>query len=313
MSKPPVRYPTVVIPFNTECRSENCQDVCVYLRPETNGIQVESAMLRTIQGSSFYRDRVELVYLANLPGSFVWKKRIIEKHYHLKILFAKRGRALFTDYMRRRFSEYFNVPFEKASVWGAFQAMKHLGYTRRKLFDIWVPPEDMLFLNGQTIKRVQEHFIINYDVPAILLKNHGDTDMAVMILRTDLPPESVHKLMMEMVDSLKSQGLLSHGEAFTRVFHFSRSPFEQILDGIGFIYNPDGTHIDLRSINFYTFLLRRGLTPTEIEKIIQYPIFCFQDEEEGYSEKTIYTASYGMGYDEAYEKLISASGQVLLS
>jgi len=313
MSKPPIRYPTVVVPFSTECRTENCQDVCVYLRPETNGIQVESAMLRTIQGSPFYRDRVELVYLANLPGGFVWKKRVIEKHYHLKILFARKGRTLFTGYMRRRFSEYFNIPFEKASLWGSFQAMKHLGYTRRKLFDIWVPPEDMLFLNGQSIKRVQDHFIINYDIPAILMKNHEDTDMAVMILRTDLPPESVHKLMMEMVDSLKAQGLLHRGEAFTRVFHFSRSPFEQILDGVGFIYNPDGSHIDLQSINFYTFLLKRGLTSAEIEKIIQYPIFCFQNEEEGYFEKTIYTASYGMGYDEAYDKLISAKGQVLLS
>jgi len=285
----------------------------VYLRPETNGIEVESVMMRTIQSSSFYREKVQLVYLANLPGSFIGKKRAIEKHYHLKIMFAKRGGKLFTAYMKHQFSEFFGIPFEKASIWGAFEALRHMGYSRTGLFNIWVPHNELLSLNGQTIKRVGDQFIVNYDIPAILMKNRDDTDMAVMILRTDLGPESIYQLMMNMVDSLKNQGLLSDGEAFTRVFHFSRSPFEQILDGIGFIYNQDGNHIDLNSINFYTYLLERGISPGEIEKILKYPIFCFQDPENGYYEKTIYTATYGMGYDEAYKKLILSEGQVLLA
>lgn len=313
MSTVQERLPTVVIPYETECRTEMCQDVCVYLRPEANGIQVESVMMRTIQTSDFYRERVKLVYLANLPGGFIGRRRIIEKHYHLKIKFATRGRGLFTDFMKRRFSEYFGVPFEKAEIWGSFEVMKRKDYTRTGLFDIWVPQEKMLFLNGQTIKQVGDVFIINYDIPAILMKNHIDTDMAVMILRTDLNPKEVHGLMMRMVDSLKSQGLVTRGESFTRVFHYSRSPFEQILDGIGFLYDPDGGHVPLKGINFYAYLLSRGLTDGEIKKIIQYPIFNFRGDDGEYYEKTIYTASYGMGYDDAYQTLVSARGQVLLA
>lgn len=313
MSPGEIRLPTVVVPFDTKCRSEKCQDVCVYLRPETNGIQVESMMMRTIHNSSFYRDKVRLVYLANLPGSFIGKRRIIEKHYHLKIEFAKRGRRLFTPYMKRRFTEYFGKPFETASVWGAFEAMKQLGYKRTDLFRIWVPPEKMLFLNGQNIKLVDDHFIINYDIPAILMKNHTNTDMAAMILRTELQPEAIHRLMMKMVSRLKEQGVIDEGEAFTRVFHFSRSPFEQILDGIGFIYNQDGSHIDLKFINFYTYLMKRGMKEEEIEGILKHPVFSFYDERDRYFEKTIYTASYGMGYDEAFELLKASRGQLLLS
>jgi len=312
MSTQQVRIPTVVIPFDSECRTELCQDVCVYLRPEANGIQVESAMMRTISTNPQYNENVKLVYLANIPGEFIAKHRIIEQHYRLKISFAKQGKRLFTAYMQREFSRYYKVPFEEAEILGAFEAMKRLHYTREGLFNLWVPAEDVFHLNGQTIKRVNELFIVNYDIPAILQKNRTSTDIAVMILRTRLGPGSIHSLMEDMVERLKVDGLLQQSEAFTRVFHFSRSPFEQILDGIGFLYKRDGTHIPLQDIQFYNYLLQQGMSRTEIHQILHYPIFGFPNGKGRLKEQTVYAASYGMDYKRAYQMLLTAKAQILL-
>ena len=289
-----------------------CQDVCVYLRPEANGIQVESAMMRTIHTNSHYRENVRLVYLANIPGEFIAKHRIIEQHYRLKLTFAKHGRRLFTEYMQQEFSRYFGISFEEAEILGSFEAMKRLHYTREQVFNLWVPSKDILHINGQTIKRVGDLFIVNYDIPAILLKNKMNTDVAVMILRTRLGPDSMHTLMMEMVERLKQDGLLKKKEAFTRVFHYSRSPFEQILDGIGFLYSNDGRHIPLTEIQFYSYLLAHGLTENEIHQILRYPIFSFSNGSGGLIEQTVYAASYGMDYETAYKTLLLAKAQILL-
>ncbi len=307
-----MRRPTVVVPLDTECKTEMCQDVFVYLRPEANGIHVESTMMRTIHTTDHYRNNVKLVYLANIPGDFIAKHRIIEQHYRLKLSFAKHGKHIFTEYMQREFSRYFGVPFKEAEILGSFEAMKRLHYTREQLFNLWVPANDILHLNGQTIKRVNGLFIINYDIPAILQKNRTNTDIAVMILRTRLGPESIYSLMMEMVDRLKADGLLKHSQAFTRVFHFSRSPFEQILDGIGFLYNNDGTHIPFTEIQFYQFLLQQGMSATEILKVLRYPIFQFANGNGSIFEQTVYAASYGMNYTEAYNTLLSSKAQILL-
>src|SRR6056297_2481905 len=299
MSTQQVRIPTVVIPFDSECRTELCQDVCVYLRPEANGIQVESAMMRTISTNPQYNENVRLVYLANMPGEFIAKHRIIEQHYRLKISFAKQGKRLFTEYMQREFSRYYKVSFEEAEILGAFEAMKRLHYTREGLFNLWVPAEDVFHLNGQTIKRVKDLFIVNYDIPA-------------MILRTRLGPGSIHSLMEDMVERFKADGLLQRSEAFTRVFHFSRSPFEQILDGIGFLYKSDGTHIPLQDILFYNYLLQQGMSHADIQQILRYPIFGFPNGKGGLKEQTVYAASYGMDYKRAYQMLLSAKAQILL-
>lgn len=289
-----------------------CQDVCVYLRPEANGIQVESTMMRTIHTNSYYRENVRLVYLANIPGEFIAKHRIIEQHYRLKLTFAKYGRRLFTAYMQQEFSRYFGISFEEAEILGSFEAMKRLHYSREQLFNLWVPSKDILHINGQTIKRVDGLYIINYDIPAILLKNKMNTDVAVMILRTRLGPDSMHTLMMYMIDRLKQDGLLKKEEAFTRVFHYSRSPFEQILDGIGFLYRNDGQHIPLTDIQFYSYLLEHGLSAKEIQQILRYPIFSFSNGSGGLMEQTVYAASYGMDYEAAYQALLSAKAQILL-
>ncbi len=313
MAKSKVRLPTVVIPFDSKCRSSRCQDVFLYLRPETNGIRVESVMMRTLRVRPQYQDRVKIAYLANLPGDFIQKNRIIEEHYRLKLLFTKRGKSLFTPYMRSEFSRYFKVPFEEAEIYGAFEAMKRLGYSREELFHLWVPKKDIFHLNGQTIKRFKENvFVINYDIPGILNKNSVATDVAVMILRSSFEPEELRGMITDIVEELRKVGILDNTKGYSRVFHYSKGPYEQILDAVGFLYDSEGRHIPLDEVHFYNFLLEKGLDNHKILELLKNPIFLFPNNGQGDYEETIYAATFEQEYEEAYQTLLSAKAQIIL-
>jgi hypothetical protein len=214
--------------------------------------------------------------------------------------------------MRKEFSRYFEEPFEEAKILGAFEAMKQLRYTREQLFNLWVPQRDIFHINGQTIKKAHGVYIINYDIPAILRKNTRTTDIAAMTLRTNLPFREVSEMITDVVEALRSQGILDEEEDFSRIFHYSKGPFEQILDAIGFLYDEKGKHISLEEINFYQFLLRKGLSDFEIRQILRYPIMAYSDHRRSYYEETIYTATFGCDYEKAYKTLCAARGQVLI-
>jgi hypothetical protein len=312
MSSTRKHLPTVVLPLSEECDRPKCQDIFVYLRPESNGIVVESAIMRAISRRTELNGRIKLVYLANLPGDFLSRSRVIEKHYQLKLLFTRAGGKLFTSSMKEEFSRYFGIPFDKARVAGAFEAMRILGMNREELFDLWVAEKDLLHLNGQTIKRYHNLFIVNYDIPAILQKNSSETDIAVMIFRSELAPEEFHHLITDMVTILRKDGIVDTQRPFSRVFHYSNGPFEQIRDGLGFLYDKNGNHLPLEHIRFYRYLIRSGLTRTEILKVLEYPLFVFGDDEDRHREETIYAATLESSYPEARKVLLSARAQLLL-
>ena len=75
------RNPTVLIPYAGVCTDRSCHDVFVYLRPETNGVEVESTLFRVVKGNQEYRETVKLVYLANIHVSFIQRNRIVEQYY----------------------------------------------------------------------------------------------------------------------------------------------------------------------------------------------------------------------------------------
>lgn len=307
-----IRFPTVVVPLIDDCDRKTCQDIFVYLRPESNGIVVESTIMRVVSRNKEIADRIRLVYLANIPGDFIARNRIIERHYHLKLLYSRKGKELFTPYMAEKFSAHFGIPFEKANIIGAFTALKRLGMDREDLFNLWVPEKDLLHLNGQTVKRYKDCFIINYDIPAILHKNNEATDIAVMIFRTDLSSDAFRELITTMVTELRKEGVVDKGKPFSRVFHYSNGPFEQIRDGFGFLYDQQGEHLPLEKIRFYRFLLNRGFSEIEVRKIITFPLFRFPGAYGSDREEIIYNVSMGLSYPEAADVLRSAKGQLLI-
>ena len=306
------RDPTIVVPFAGVCESSQCQDIFVYLRPESNGIAVESALMKGVSKVPNWQENINLVYLANLPGDFLSKNGVFEEHYLTRVKFAKLGKSLFTPFMGRIFSNYYNVNFEDSEIIGAYNALSILGLNEEELFNLWVSMDDMLVLNGQTIKKIGKYFVVNSDIPSILNKNNSETDIAVMIFRTHFWGDDFYNVILKMTDVLVEEGILNSQSQFSHVFHYSKGPFEQILDAIGFLYDPTGKHLPLQSIRFYNFLLEKGLSPLEISHFIKQPLLQFKNREGHIEEKSIFQVTKDLSYEKSWEIIRSATAQVLL-
>lgn len=312
MTEETIRKPTVLIPYGGPCGNRECQDVFVYLRPETNGVKVESILLRVIHSNPHYKDRLKLAYLANIPGGFIVQRKIIEKHYRMHFYFAVKGKAAFTPYMRGRFEEFFNTSFDSAEIIGAFEALKILDMTYDELFNLRVPFEDMLRIHGQTIKRYAGYYIINYDLPALLHKNNNTTDIAVMIFRTNFNYDIFHEVIDEMGKALINEQLLNPGKPLSRIFHYSKGPFDQVRDAIGYLYTPDNKHVSFKQIAFSNYCISRGINMHQIMGALHHPLMRFRENGQGIIESDIFTYTADDTYQAAYNKLLNVVSQVVM-
>ncbi|MBN1648644.1 MAG: hypothetical protein JW874_11485 [Spirochaetales bacterium] len=302
--------PTIMVPF-TEKGRPDFHDIFVYLRPETNGILVESILLKVIQENPLYKNKIKLVYLANLPGDFIVRKRIVQNHYKVKLYFTGKGKLSFTPYMRQIFEQHFRTDFDKARIIGSFAALEIFKMDYQQLFDIWVDRGDMVVINGQSIKKYHDYYIINYDLPAILHKNNTDTDIAVMMFRSELDYVDFYGMITRMEIALKREKILGDKVPVSRAFHYSKGPFEQMLDANGYLYDKAGSTLPLEDNSFYQYLLDKGLSDIQIKLSIEHPVmrFCIAENFELEDDIKIFTA--GDTYREAYSKLIQATSQYI--
>ncbi len=311
-----VESPTILVPYVPADADCSCQDVFFYLRPETNGVLVESRIMRVIQQDQRYRDSIELAYLANLPGSFILEKKIVHRHYHVKIHFARMGINAFTGYMRSAFREFTGVDPENAEILGAFDACDALDLSAEELFHTWVPVEDMLTVCGQSVKKIRGVWVVNYDIPAILSSNNVNTDIAVMIFRTSLGYTDIHQMVESIGNELHRSGLLKKEVPLARAFHYSKGPFEQILDAQGYLIRENGKAWEIEHSRFSRYLMEvEGFSLNEVKGILDHSIFGFhhttRDGSE-YREEDIFLYTQGDTYPDAAEKLSRAATQYRL-
>lgn len=292
--------PKIIVPFRSASGDGRCTDFCqdmvVYLRPETNGIQTESVLFRVFK-DPVWHSKVELVYLANVPGAFLLERGVVERHYAARVKFARQGAAAFTQAMRDTFARFFGIPFDQAKVVGAFEAMALLNLDEEALFRIWVPVYDLLDLEGQLVKRVEDDlFVVNYDIPALLTKNHAGTDVAAMVFRTGLSYEEFKTAVDQIRLSLVKEGLLDPDKPEHRVFHWSRGPFEQLLDAQGYVYNVRDEPVDFSDLAFGRFLLGKGETEESIRAALNDPFA---------TGTNLFTATLFATFDQAYDRFRS--------
>jgi len=299
-----MRLPSVLISYPGPCENYLCNDIFIYLRPETNGVEVESTLLRVVRNNGEYRDSIKLVYLANIPGDFIVKNKIVEEHYSCQIYFAEGGKECFTENMKRIFESYFHQSLKTAEVISPFQAMKQLSMDADELFNIRVPLKDMLLINGQSIKKYKNIFIINYDIPAILHKNNNKTDIAAMILRTNLEYSKIHRLIDDMGEALIDANILRFDKPLSRVFHYSKGPFNQIRDALGYLYQSADIHVPISKITFAAFLIDKGFSEKEILKVIRNPIIQFRTRSGDIAENDIFSFTANDSFSAAAEKLV---------
>jgi hypothetical protein len=310
------RLPSVLIPYPGASTEKNVQDVFVYLRPETNGVNVESAILKAIQKSPAYKKDLFLVYLANIPGDFIVRNKVVEEHYAVRLYFAVHGGRAFTPFMKEEFERAFGCAYDPEKVIGAFEALRLYGFTPDRLFMLWVPNDCFRIINGQSIKKYDDRYIVNYDIPALLQKNSRATDIAAMIFRTYLSYDGFASIIRGMEESLIQSGLIREGTPLSYVFHYSKGPFEQVLDGIGYLYEKDSTHVALEKLSFCSYLKNRGVDFNAVLGLLKHPIIQVCGEKEsaagnfcGSRETYLYSFTMGDSFEASLAKLDRIVGQ----
>ncbi|MCL1818432.1 MAG: hypothetical protein FWG35_05825 [Spirochaetaceae bacterium] len=304
--------PAILIPYPGAGEDPAEQDIFVYLRPESNGVLVESTLLRVVKRSEKYKKQIFLVYLANLPGEFIMRNRITENHYPLKLKFAARGRRLFTPAMKEAFSRKFRTGFEEAKILGAFEALDVLGMNPEELFSVWATDHDFMAINDQTIKKIHGHYVVNCDIPQLVSLRYAGKNIAVMIFRTSLSCREFAEIVRMMEKALLDAGILLPDRPASRIFHYSRGPFEQVLDGQGYLYTREADRVPPEQLPFPRFLASRGVEFSVVEGILQHPLIRYSGEGGLIREESIYSHTRGASYAEAWEKLRDIRSQVIL-
>ena len=309
-----VREPKILIPYKpAESVSEDFREFFIILRPEANGVMVESLLLKVVAGTPLYKKNVSFQYLANIPGDFIVHRKVLEQHYHLKISYARKGVEIFTPYMKKEFEQYFGIAIGTASVYGAFEALNLLKCTEEELFQIRVPKEDMLELNGQNIKKIGSLFVVNYDIPALLHKNSRASDIAVMVFRSTLGESDFLQMVKLMGEQLIRGGVLHPDVPISRIFHYSKSPFEFLLDSAGYLLDGPDSRFPLGYLPFVRYLNGFGIPLKIIEGVLKYPLFTYRNETEALVERDIFKYTFGSSFENAYQKLIEAYSQCYIA
>jgi hypothetical protein len=298
------------VPYPGPDATGRIQDIFVYLRPETNGVLAESVLLKVVQSCSQFKTGIKLAYLANFPGAFIVANHIVERHYAHKFFFAVHGKRVFTSGMREAFERHFRTSFAEATILGSFEALHALNQTPESLFSRWVPAGDMLHVDGQSIKRYDHAFVVNYDIPALLHKNTRNTDIAVMLFRCNINIGYFRELATEMREALVEKKILSANVPASRAFHYSKGPMEQVLDATDYLRTPNGAPVALDQLSFVVYARDHGISIDELLGVIRSPICVFEQADGTTREESVFTYTAVDGYDEALAKLRTIQSQL---
>ena len=302
------RNPTILVPYEGPCDDQNAQDVFIALRPEANGVMSESAILRIICREPEYKQKIKLIYLANIPNDVFRNGGHFESYYALKLHFALQGKEAFTPTMQERFSEYFKTDFDKAEIVGGFEAQDKLGMSSEELFQVWVDDPDNMMIFGQTIKRYHGYYIVNYDIPALARRRHFISDFAVMLFRINLPYEYFADIAQRIWRSLLEEGIVKDKRIQERSFHYSHSPLEQIRDGMCFLYKTPREVASTADISFGKYLRDHGVGDSQIRHMIKFPLATLADwptdgAHKGASEVSLFDAVRFDSFEETFDAL----------
>lgn len=307
-----VEAPQVLVPYSGPEPDPEYLDVFVYLRPESNGVAVESAILSVVQHCAEYRSGLNLVYLANVPGGYILQHRIVERHYATRLYFSVHGGRVFSPDMARQFELFYGEPFAEERVIGSFDALRLFNWEPEELFRLWVEEDAVVHIAGQIVKRFQGVFIVNYDVPALLHKNNVDTDIAVMAFRTREGYPHFFQLAHRMRSTLVERGLLRQGVPIARAVHISRSPFEQLIDTRDYLIHSDGSAATAEDSSFGRYLLDRGVPLAVVQGLMDHPICEFDFGQGLPRDQNLLELCEGFNYDDGYSILPRICSQLMV-
>ena len=156
--------------------------------------------------------------------------------------------------MTNKFEDYFNVCFDEVNVIGPFEAIKKLGINKQELFNTFVNKKDFLKLYGQTIKKINNVYIVNYDLPALLYNYDVNANIFVILVRFKNKNCSFFEINQSISNEIKSDNNIiridedkdkeiTRAEKLKRTYHISSNHIRAMFDMTDFVFNKDGSHI----------------------------------------------------------------------
>jgi hypothetical protein len=115
-----------------------------------------------------------------------------------------------------------------------------------------------------------------------------------------------------MEEALIEAKILLPERPSSRVFHYSKGPFEQVLDGLGYLYTPEAVHIPLSDLPFPRFLVSHGIDFPVLWGLTQNPIVRYTDADGSQREDSMYNYTREDSYEEARKKILTITAQVFL-
>ncbi len=300
--------PTVLVPFTRPDPNPGALDFFLYLRPETNGVDVESVIFSVVRSR---KDDIELTYLANIPGEFIARHNIVERHYALRVAFARAGASAFSDQMRSDLSAAVGRPWGSLDVIGAYDALERLHVGAEDLFAIRVPAEKVFDVAGQVVKEIDGLYVVNYDIPALLRRDRADTDIAVMAIRARLDYAEFFALLSEIRQDLIEKQLFNPEFDLSRAVHVCRGPVEQLADARDYLVAPSGTHLGIMWSPFARFLKMHGFPEEAIAGVLDHPI-AVVEQNGTRREVNLVRETRGLDYAAALRVLNSVVAQRLI-
>lgn len=284
--------PDIIIPYIPD-ENDVSPYAMVYVRPQTNKLNYEKAIIVACQKFG------DVIYLANINGKIFIKNVLILDHYSTQYYFSIHSKTVIGEYpeMVECFEKHFKTSFEKSDIISSFDAQLRLKLSAEELFNTIVGDKDFLKLYGQTIKKINGYYVVNYDIPAIISKYTPESDVFVVGVKITNPDTAIDDINQTIFDNLKKDlstpiidedklSMLKWNDMVRRTYHISCNHIATAFDMSDFIFNPDGTVLDFYNIPLTRYLIdNKIVTLEEIRQIKKFNLvykFC----EDG-SEKLI--------------------------
>ncbi|HOV14915.1 MAG TPA: hypothetical protein PK771_11565, partial [Spirochaetota bacterium] len=147
----------------------------------------------------------------------------------------------------------FGVKFDDAQIIGSFDAIIKLDMSDELLFNIVVDKKDFLKLYGQTIKKIGNVYILNYDMPAIIKRYTPKANVFAIAIRLKNQSYSLMDINQSIFDQIKKNNMIIIGEEMhkelewnekiRRTYHISRNNIMAMFDMTDFIIRSNSEHI----------------------------------------------------------------------
>ena len=226
----------------------------IYVRPETNNVLYEKAIVSGIRGLG------TSIYIANLSGSLIRRDRILEDHYPSQFRFASdpRGEMRRHPAMIAVFERHFGVTMDESRLIGSFEAVRALGLGEEALFEPIVAGRDFFSCWGQEFKRISGFIVANPNLPAVVKRYVPSANIFVVVVRSLEPawPDFFTALNQAIYDRIISRretpvidgeklDSLMWSEKIRRTYHISSNHIMAMLDMADFTYLDERARLDI--------------------------------------------------------------------